>query len=1037
MGLNKRRWIRWAAGGVLALFLLALLADLILLPLIVKSKFDATLKELDAGDVSFHLDHASLWGSQFSAIRVGQIEVPLLSARYRPLTVIGGHLDSIEAVGARIQIDPGTESIFSKSKSKTSEKSGSSAGKTLPFKRVLLSSCILVVGTAEHQVEIPFDGELNPSPNGGSRIVFTANVFNRSLRVEGTMDPTRGVANLTGDADGLEVASILAALPQSGVLKSVNAGGRIALHGEYQLSEKGQSFSASAKLSDGWMAARAAGRVLVARPVALQIETLLDKDWHPAKFEATLDSPSVSIDRNVTVALKFHAHQDSPRKMVFGLNVGNSVWGAELDAGQISGLLDRAPLLNISSACRGWGHLPQSASDALLRAGISVDGLGRATLAGNFSARLPGLSGSTSQDWHVDFSEGRVVLERGALRLTEAGIAIDDLSAAIPISASAGPTGVDLVLRDGANIAANELESRWSGPERLRPNDSKVDLADLTLLGQDAHLVASWGKGGLVWQGHVPALRLRLAPTDIDLPDGSHVSAVAGIVQVSADANAKGTSVALTDGSWLGFQGAHVPRGGAPLEVGPLYLQSASLKRDKSANLLISPGSDLGAHMHFASAWKNPFNVKAGADAAELNDIAFDATLARKHGQKPAIAAAVSFDHGSISAAPGIAFMDVSARLPISMNAPADSGNFAAKQVKFAHDTWPGLSGTMKIADGKLDFSAKWPLLKEAALSAEGWVDSKGLGGTPRADLHLSIPKFKLSDPEELASLTSAVKDLQLTGGFAADARITLDRDQITPKITFTVDGANLQSKQNTANIQNISTAIEIDSFQPFSTPGNQHITIGHATVGKLDVSGGDFTFSVESPRSVLVEKSEWGWAGGQLYTDAFRIDPRHPAVDLVAYADRLSIPEILKLAAGPDAGGAGAVYGRLPLKVNWPNIEFGDGFLYAAPGPGDLQLGATASTKVDQLLSQNPRFSAGPDGVLVRSRIVASLRRFHYDVLKMDFTRHGDSLTASIKLDGYGQIGTDKQELHLEVNANGFDKLLKDALVIKSLLGK
>ncbi len=127
-----------------------------------------------------------------------------------------------------------------------------------------------------------------------------------------------------------------------------------------------------------------------------------------------------------------------------------------------------------------------------------------------------------------------------------------------------------------------------------------------------------------------------------------------------------------------------------------------------------------------------------------------------------------------------------------------------------------------------------------------------------------------------------------------------MDNDQITPKITFTVDGANFQSKQYTANIQNISTAIEINNFRPISTPGNQRITIGHATVGKLDVSGGDFTFSVESPRSVLVEKSQWGWAGGQLYTDAFRIDPSHPAVDLVAYGDHLSIAEILKLAAGP-----------------------------------------------------------------------------------------------------------------------------------------
>ena len=211
-----------------------------------------------------------MWGSQFSAIRIGQIKVPLLAARYNPLTVIGGHLDSIEAIGARIQIDSGTESMFSRPKSAPSEKRASSGGKALPFKRVILSSCTLVVGTSDRQVEIPFDGELNPSPAGGSRIVFTANVLNRTFRIQGTLDPARSLADLTADANDLEVASILAALPPTDLLNSVHAGGRIALHGEYRLSDKTQSLSAGAKLSDGWLAARAAGRVVVARPIAVR-----------------------------------------------------------------------------------------------------------------------------------------------------------------------------------------------------------------------------------------------------------------------------------------------------------------------------------------------------------------------------------------------------------------------------------------------------------------------------------------------------------------------------------------------------------------------------------------------------------------------------------------------------------------------------------------------------------------------------------------------------------------------------------------------
>lgn len=245
----------------------------------------------------------------------------------------------------------------------------------------------------------------------------------------------------------------------------------------------------------------------------------------------------------------------------------------------------------------------------------------------------------------------------------------------------------------------------------------------------------------------------------------------------------------------------------------------------------------------------------------------------------------------------------------------------------------------------------------------------------------------------------------------------------------------NFSSKQYAAEAEHFSTAISIANFTPLSTPGDQRITVGHAKIGKLEVNDGSIVFGIDSARSILVEKTEWGWAGGNLYTDAFRFDPGNPSVNVVAYANNVSIEQVLKLTAGADAGGAGTLYGRLPVTVNWPSIEFGTGFLYAVPGPGRLNLGAAAAAKADTMLSHDPRFSSGPQVQLIRSRVISALRNFHYDLLKVDFTHQGQNLTASAKLDGFGVIGKDKQELHLELNANGFDKLLRDALVIKSIL--
>ncbi len=1033
------RWSKWLGAAALLLLLVLWLANAFLLPAIVRAKFAATLGQLNAGPVSFRLDHASLWASGFSDVRVGDIHVPAMDVRYRPLTVIGGNLDSIDIVGAQIRVDLDHRTSLLGSSTASSGTARKPAG-ALPFQRVGLSTCILVVQHAGREAQFPFGGQLTTAPEGGSKIQFKAILFNTPLDIQGVFDPARRSADLTATSDGLEVASVLAVLPQPRGMESVHAGGQLGLRVNYHLRDGAQRTTASVKVSDGWLAARTAGQLIVARPVELSVNTALDRDFHPAELDVALTAANVALNGNVSAALDVRARRVSPEKTSFTVALNNPQWSLRLSDGNFTGLLNGAAQISASATCSASGRMPPSASDALLRQGIDVNALGRGELNGKLTARLPGTAKASASDWHVDLADGQFTLGRGAIRLTNAGVVLEHLSALLPITASAGPSGAELVLRQDANVAATEIQSRWSGPQRLRPIDPKVDLADLTLLGQDAHLLATWGKQQpFTWKAHVPSIRLRLAPANIEIPSGPRLDSVAAIIRARADADANGVAVTLDDGSWFGLNGAHVPHGATPIEVGAFYFQSGTPNASKSPHLALSGnGATLDAHVELRSAWKNPFTASMGNQSAQLNGVAFDASMSR-HAKdaRPAIVATLSFDRGAVALAPGVALTELSARLPMSYNVKASPGSFAARSVKVGPDHWPGPSGTILLADGRLEAGAKWSPLKECAFAAQGWADTKGLGGTPRADLKVTLPRFTLSDPNEVGSLVSAAKDMQITGTFAANAHVSLDRGLITPTISLSVDGANFQSKQYTADIQNISTAILITSFTPLSTPGNQRITVGHATIGKLDIADGSLVFSVESARSILAEKSEWGWSGGKLYTDAFRVDPRNPQLNLVAYAENVSIAQVLKLAAGPGAGGAGTLYGRLPVKVNWPTISFGDGFLYAAPGSGDLQLGSDASTKVDQMLSQDPRFSADSNSRLVRSRIVAALRKFHYDVLKVDFKNNGDNLNASVRLDGYGEVDKDKQELHLEVNAHGFDELLRDVLVIKRLFGK
>ena len=296
----------------------------------------------------------------------------------------------------------------------------------------------------------------------------------------------------------------------------------------------------------------------------------------------------------------------------------------------------------------------------------------------------------------------------------------------------------------------------------MRANDPKVDLADLTLLDQDAHLSATWKAGALAWQAHIPALRFRLAPTDIELQNGVHVSSAAAIVQASADSTSGSTSVTLVNGSWLGMQSMHIPKGATPIDVGGLYLQSEAAKNNKSPNFSLHPGGEYSAQVDLRTSTKNPLMIVSGTNRGGLADMAIQATVSHPPQGKTVLQSVVSFDHGSIDTGKGIQLRELACDLPITFNRPGPPrGTFAIKSFLLGSNTITGPAGTWRFADGRLDFTAGWQLFKEAALRTQGWIDDKGLGGTMRADVQAVLPTFRLTDPGEVATIIPARRMLR------------------------------------------------------------------------------------------------------------------------------------------------------------------------------------------------------------------------------------------------------------------------------------
>jgi hypothetical protein len=188
----------------------------------------------------------------------------------------------------------------------------------------------------------------------------------------------------------------------------------------------------------------------------------------------------------------------------------------------------------------------------------------------------------------------------------------------------------------------------------------------------------------------------------------------------------------------------------------------------------------------------------------------------------------------------------------------------------------------------------------------------------------------------------------------------------------------------------------------------------------------------VENPNSIFVEQTEWGWAGGRLYSHAFRINPASVDVNLTAYADGLDLSKLLVILTGKEVSGAGTLYGKLPVTVKWPRMSFGDGFLYATPGTGRLTMGDNIGV-VESLMNQSDaRFTQDDKMSQVKSLMLESLRDFDYKALKVEFKNGSNGLVATIQAEGKGRSRPNLPEIIPTLNISGLDQLLNEVLVIK-----
>jgi hypothetical protein len=376
----------------------------------------------------------------------------------------------------------------------------------------------------------------------------------------------------------------------------------------------------------------------------------------------------------------------------------------------------------------------------------------------------------------------------------------------------------------------------------------------------------------------------------------------------------------------------------------------------------------------------------------------------------------------------------VSGDLPVRWNTKStDAGKLAIGAVHVGATTLPGLTIAAAVDQTKLQADVHWPVIKGADLSVKATMDIAQAKG----DAQLNLPEFKLTDADAIAAIVPAAAGVSITGAFSGKGDIQFESGHILPAITFAMKDVHVEDKAYAATIDGLSASITSGSFSPLTSPGDQQLAIKSAKVGKLEVANGTSSFRVESGRSILIEKSKWDWEGGTLHTDAFRIDPLSPVMNFTVTGNDLNLKSVLATFSPGQAGGEGRLYGRFPVKVDWPGISFGKGFLYSAPGPGTVQLDQPMATRMGDLLdSSDPRFKTDNQFKQIKQRALLAMRDFQYDVFKADWQSTAEGVVGTLHLEGHGRQATPGQSgagqgLNLNINFENLDRALTRYLII------
>jgi hypothetical protein len=261
-----------------------------------------------------------------------------------------------------------------------------------------------------------------------------------------------------------------------------------------------------------------------------------------------------------------------------------------------------------------------------------------------------------------------------------------------------------------------------------------------------------------------------------------------------------------------------------------------------------------------------------------------------------------------------------------------------------------------------------------------------------RAQFELFYPQ---SAPEiDLGKFLPVASGFTFEGKFLEKGQFVIGKGGLRATAESSLSNASLRHRENNITVEGIQMALSIPELPKMRSAAGQKLKFARASFGDMNIENGEINFQIESPRSVLVEKSHFNWCDGQVDAPAIRLKAGLKDYSLILYCDRLNLAKVLEQFGAASVEAQGELNGKIPIQYNNGQLNFHDGFLFTTPG----ETGKIRMTDTEILTAGIPQDT--PQYVQMELARKA-LEDYDYAWAKLNLTTEGDDLLLNLQLDG------------------------------------